>query len=226
MESSVIRQRDSNVLPDDRILYSLKLILKEEKPTKSLVVFLLVTMLTAIPAFADIFKCVSEDGFVTFSDEPCGKNAEIAFQKYIMSVDDAVGLDLISLFTDRTQIRSIRLDLESHAKILGNCILPNEKRNYLFVDRAGGHHYHREIDWKLSLFFGPQGYEREWNINVFYKGKKEKNISVWLNSITVTKDGRPFNPPSMLNVKKLKKVGPGEWKVRAQQTKEPARMLE
>jgi hypothetical protein len=208
--------RDNKMLPDEKILDSVRLRSKEEKINRILASCLLAFILLIKPSFADIFKCVSDDGVVTFSDEPCGKNAEITFQKYTMSVDDAINLGPIKTFTDRTYVRGIRPDLEAHAKIIGSCILPNAKRNYLFVDRAGGQYYNPKIDWKISLFFGPQGYEREWNIDLFYKGRKEKNITVWLNSITVTKDGRPFNPPSMHNVKKLKKVGTGKWVVQRQ----------
>jgi hypothetical protein len=187
------------------------------KKLKTIFAFnLMVIMLMIGPSLADIYKCVSDDGVVTFSDEPCGQNAEVAFEKYIIRVDDAIGLDIIGPFTNRAYMQSIRPDIESHAKKIGSCILPRANPTLLFVDRAGGRHYNKDINWKISLFYGPQDYEREWNINVYYKGKKEKEISLWLNAITITKDGRPFTPSTMHHVKKLKRIGTGEWEIRHQ----------
>ena len=181
-----------------------------------LILGLLVVTLFPGPSSAAVFKCIAEDGVVTFSDKPCGQNAAIAFPEYVMSVDDAAALDIVGPFTNRKDIHSLRRDIEAHAAKIGSCILPHETRNFLFADRAGGHPYNRDIDWKITLLYGPPRYEREWRIDVYYKGRMNEEINVWLQTITVAKDGRPFSPPSMRDLKRLKQTGTGAWTLTGQ----------
>ena len=67
--------------------------------TRSIVFYLVGMMLITITAFADVYKCVSDDGVIKFSDAPCGKNAEIIFRDSSSAnsassgtIDDLIGV--------------------------------------------------------------------------------------------------------------------------------------
>jgi hypothetical protein len=164
-------------------------------------------MLIAVTAFADVYKCVSEDGVVTFSDEPCGKKAEITIHS--LSLDDLIGL--ASPFTQSIMdSNSISNDLLSHSRKLGKSILPKE--------RYYGHNVSLKNDlqsyWEIRLYYAPKGFT-EWEIRMDYvKKPKAQGYSLWLKSIFIKRWGKPYSPPTMQHAKKMRKIGPGEWVTR------------
>jgi hypothetical protein len=70
----------------------------------------------------------------------------------------------------------------------------------------------------IFLFYGPESNRKKWSIEFRYDSKVRKDINgisrsvLLLKSISIKKDEMPFIPSSMRDVKKLKKIGTGEWK--------------
>jgi hypothetical protein len=180
-------------------------------PCRFGVLWVLVLMLLPSLAMADIFRCVSDDGGVRFSDAPCGDNAAVAFGEYKLSVDDAAGRDILKPLSDRSRLQDIERDMEAHAKLLGSSMVPNQMLNYVFKDKAGDPGRGEVLDWLFTLFFGPEDYNREWRVDIFYRGKLEGAASVWLRTIRIQKDGAPIDPATMQGLKAFRKIKTGEW---------------
>ncbi|MBU1342005.1 MAG: DUF4124 domain-containing protein [Proteobacteria bacterium] len=161
-------------------------------------------LLTAKPLFADIYKCVSEDGVATFSDEPCGTNAAVSFHQ--LGIDELIVL--VSPYAQPIiDLNRIENDLLALSRRIGDCILPHE--------RYYGHNVRIEKDrpffWEVRLWYAPENYT-EWEIRMEYeKIKKHNDTSVWLKTISITRWGKPYNPPAMQDVKKINKKRTGEW---------------
>ena len=171
---------------------------------------LLVLILRPSLSPADIYRCVNDQGIAQYSDEPCGDNAVAAFDEYKMSVDDAAGRDIIRPTSDRSRLDFIDSDIRAHAELIGKAILPHQKLNRVSKHTAGYFGRDEVLDWLYSLYFGPAEYDREWEIEIFYRGSTEKK-TVWLRTIRILKDGAPFEPSTMLGFKALAKVKTGEW---------------
>jgi hypothetical protein len=177
---------------------------------KSLIFYLLAVMLITKIGFADVYKCVSEDGVVKFSDEPCGEDAELSFQTVSLNFDDVIGN--ASPYTDQP-VAASKIDgndFVAHARKIGKAILPYEYNNSYENQTTP-----MSPGWRIYLFFGPASNKKQYVIRMEYGRYPTSNgIYVWLNSISVKKDGKPFNPPAMSNVKKFKKMGTGRWEIR------------
>jgi hypothetical protein len=172
--------------------------------------YVIVMLFFAVPAFADIYKCVSDDGVVTYSDQPCASDAEVAFETENLNFDDAIGN--ASPYTEQL-VPASKIDGEdfvAHARKIGKYIFPYEYNNS-YVNQTTP----MSRGWRILLYFGPENNKRNYRVALEY-GRKPTNqgIYVWLNSISVKKDGKPFDPPSMVNVKTYKKMGTGRWQLR------------
>jgi hypothetical protein len=169
-------------------------------------------LLTEI-SLANIYKCVSEDGVVTFSDEPCSSKAEVFINTPPkLSIDDVIST--ASPFTELLiDSNTINEDLVTHAKKIGKCILPEENYNSYMI--RGGHRSARRYpDWEIILKYGPPGNESKWKITIKYSVKPKNDIPrVWLKTIYVFLWGRYYDPPSLRNVKKMNRIRTGKWQV-------------
>jgi hypothetical protein len=181
------------------------------RPPCSGVLLALILILLPSLAPADIFRCVSDDGVVRYSDNPCGDDAVPAFDEYKPSVDDAAGRDIIKPLSDRSRLDDIEQDLKAHAIQLGIAIVPNQKLNHVFKDKAGDPGRNEVLDWLFTLFFGPEAYDRQWRIEIFYRGRMEGAAVVWLRTIRIQMDGAPMDPSTMQGLKAFRKIKSGEW---------------
>jgi Domain of unknown function (DUF4124) len=163
-------------------------------------------------AAADIYKCVSEDGVVKFSDEPCSKKAEVAFETEELNVDAAIGN---ASPYPQIPIPASQFDTEdmmAHAKKIGRCIISGEHNN---TARFEKYPYRGDITYRVYLHFGPPSDDWRYTVKLTYEVKgRFEGTYVWLESIEVQKHREPYDPQSMSNVKTFKKMGVGKWKIK------------
>jgi hypothetical protein len=178
------------------------------------VFYLIVMILLAETSFANIYKCVSDNGVVTFSDEPCSKEAEVFINTPpVLSIDE--GISLASPFTQLIiESNTINEDLVTHAKKIGKCILPEEHyKSYIL--RGGNRRARRYPQWDISLKYGPPGNKSKWKITIEYRVKIKDDIPrIWLKTIYVFLWGRYYDPPSLSNAKKINRIRTGKWQVK------------
>ncbi|MBU2451757.1 MAG: DUF4124 domain-containing protein, partial [Proteobacteria bacterium] len=104
-------------------------------------------------SFADIYKCVSDDGVATFSDTPCSNKPELFLNIKNLSIDDAI--DLANPLTEfDVDSKTIDEDLLSHAKKLGKSILPDEQYTSYIMDGGGRGSVYRYPEWNISVLYG------------------------------------------------------------------------
>ena len=177
---------------------------------KSFLLCLFSVMLVTHLAIADVYKCVSEDGVVKFSDEPCGTNAKLSFQTSKLKFDDVIGN--ASPYT-KQPVPASKIDgndFVAHARKIGKAILPYEYNNS--VDNLTAP---MMPGWNIQLNFGPDNKKKMYVIRMQYgRYPTSDGIYVWLNTISVKKNGKPYNPPAMSDVKTFKKMGTGRWEIR------------
>ena len=92
--------------------------------------FLVLCLSTAVflstSAWGAVYKCVSDDGVTTYSDQPCGNKAEIVIETTDFSVDEAIGN--ASPYTEPvTYSLDIGADILLHARKVGKSILPEKE---------------------------------------------------------------------------------------------------
>ena len=162
-------------------------------------------------AFADIFKCVSEDGVVTFSDQPCGEKAALVIHDKKLSVDEAIGN--ASPYPEPVIYSSnIDTDVLLHARKIGKSIFPNDmlKSHDLTTEHTGIYY-----SWKVFLSYVTPQKEHMWSRMVLdYRGdRKDDKILVRLKYISIKRFDW-FNPiPTLKNTTKLKKDAHYGWHV-------------
>ena len=169
-------------------------------------------VLLSSTASADIYKCVSDDGVVKFSDQPCAKEAEVAFKTNEQRFDEVIGN---ASPYPKLPILESQYDTDvivAHAKKIGRCIITGEHINDV------NHHpnlnlEHRE--YSVELHFGPDSDKNRFVVNLIYRSDYQyKGLYVRLNSIFVGRKGRPYDPPSMAEVQTFKKMGVGKWEIK------------
>lgn len=156
------------------------------------------------PLWADIYKCVSRDGIVRYSDQPCGEDASVI--THTASVDDLIAMSrpYRRPFQDPNGISK---DLRSHSKLIGDHIIPGGR--YLHRDVGVGHK-HRTV-WTVTMAYKTVEH-RPWRIRLTYHREKQSNGDLfWLTSISVFKWGKPATPPAMRRITRLHNTGPGAW---------------
>lgn len=168
-------------------------------------------LLLSANTFADVYKCTSDDGTVTFSDQPCDTKAEVAFETDDRNFDEVIGN---ASPYDEQPIASSKVysdDFVPHARKLGRCILPGEYNN-AFENKTSP----MLPGWRIVLFFGPEDNPKEYEIAMQYERnpRSDGKMYVWLNTIIIKKDGKPYDPPSMATVQTYKKMGNGRWQIR------------
>ena len=192
--------------------------------TRLIAFYLLGMMLITITAFADIYKCVSDDGVVTFSDVPCGKNAKFAFRDSNSAgsgtIDDFIGVVHPGPYNKNFySVDSLSSDLKPQAINLGRRIFPNEQFSWIDArsqiygqDKSGA----AAAFIPFTLFFGSKDKETNYSAVITYgfkteKGSSKEKVVLWLQAIETQKNSKDFDPLSMRDVKKLKKISTGRW---------------
>ncbi len=175
--------------------------------------FLICFFLCVTSAFSEIYKCVSDDGTVKFSDEPCGKKTVGVFKSYVPNVDEAIEAGILRRCLDKKILECVTEDLNFHAKKIADTILPRERYNAISENHSSRNweHIDKITKWEISLYYGPEINTQQWIIGISYMVVFEQNVSVALKSISVTKDGVGFDPVTMNNVKKMVRIKKGEW---------------
>jgi hypothetical protein len=173
---------------------------------------MILVVLLGATAYADIYKCVSEDGVVKFSDEPCSKKAEVAFKTGAQNFDAVIGnaspypklpIPLSRFDTD---------DVVAHAKKIGGSIITGEYNNNV-VRRISPNPV--TFEYYVELHFGPESEKRRFEIHMLYRRDVRYNGTyVWLNSFQVYKKRKPYDPPAMAGVETFKKMGVGRWEIK------------
>ncbi len=182
---------------------------------KTVVFYVLAMMIMAITAFADIYKCVSDDGVVKYSDEPCGKQTEFLFRESNSkwSLDDAIG---VAPFSGRRigSRNDIIDELRPQAINLVKLILPEEEYKTVFAQSFFG----APGGVTFSAHLGPPKKKKVmWIVSITYsiEGGDDQggyyDINIRLKFITIMKDGKPFSPASMNAVKRLNEISVGRW---------------
>ena len=169
---------------------------------------MLILALLVMPAgsFADIYKCVSDDGAVKFSDRPCGKEIEVLGPR--QSLDDLIALarPLRQPLPDPDRITN---DLLVHSQRIGALICPGLPLHLPQVHVKND----RRSEWEVSLTYTDDDLPA-WQIKINYrKDTQIDGYTIWLKSICVFRWYKPFSPPTMKQMTALKKIGPGEWVV-------------
>jgi hypothetical protein len=125
-------------------------------------------MLILTTAFADIYKCLSDDGVAIFSDVPCGKDAQLIYDQPMTSVDEALGVEInpfVKPYTSATYGEYIT----NESKRIGRCILPDQWFNFSKLIRVYGPSprnsysfpkpkpvYGTTPGWSFFYFMGPK----------------------------------------------------------------------
>jgi len=169
-------------------------------------------VLTAGFLHADIYKCVSKDGVVTFSDRPCSADAEILLDEMEISLDEAV--EEASPFADITIDSQTAAEVMlAHARKMGKCILPDEPFNEYLVEggeRGGG----RYPSWAITLKYGPPEKPSKWRIRMEYKTRHVDGVPrVWLTTVFVLLWSQYEDPPTMEKTQTLEKVRTGKYQL-------------
>ena len=179
---------------------------------RKLLLPLLALFLLAVPQVrADVYKCVSEKGVTTYSDQPCAPDAQAAYKDARVSFDEVIGN--ASPYPE-LPVPSSRVhtdDIVSHATKIGKAVLPSEYNNKVINLTGPG-----SPGWHIELWFGPEDNPSEYQVSLFYRRNPHSNgtLDVWLHTLSVLKDSKPFDPPSMADVKSFRKVGTGRWDIR------------
>ncbi len=160
-------------------------------------------------ALADIYKCVSNEGIVTYSDEPCSPKS-IIFRKTVSL--DALIVSVCPYRQAVSNSDTLTNDLLEISNKIGGYIVPDKLFNSSSVSTYDDL---LSINWEVRVDFDCGRKINESNcfrIRFIYKSKKQdKQKTVWLKSIDVILWGNPYDPPAMLNIKGMRKTNIGRW---------------
>lgn len=170
--------------------------------------------LFAPQVMADIYKCVSEDGTVKFSDEPCSNNAQVAFEtEDSKTFDEIIGQGYPYPDMPLAPELITTGGIVAHAKKIAACIIPNEYIYAIEPRRSFKPGSGPTYSWDVDLYLGPED-TKKYLIRLDYIDfpVKHKGMYVYLRKIEIFKEGHFFDPPSLSNVRKFKRVEKGRWK--------------
>ncbi len=170
----------------------------------------LVSLLLLIAqAHGNIYKCVSEDGVVKYSDVPCSDEATVAFESANRPFDEVIGN---ASPYPKEPVPTYEMDdqkMEQHARKIGQTIIAGEKIHSTKRIRAI-----MTPGWNYSLEIGGGKDEKTYGVILEYRiNQTPDGAYVWLDTIKVKKHGKPFDPPTMANIQKFRKTATGEWKI-------------
>lgn len=180
---------------------------------KTTCLYLSALLIAAAGAYADIYKCVSKSGVVTFSDQPCGKPVEI-ISDAILSVDEAIGN--ASPYAEPVPYSySIRYDVMIHAKRVGQSIFPDGD---LIAENISAEYRADSPVWTVFLSYGYKKYKYDYSkIELDYIGdKKNEKIFVRLTYIRIDRSDVDIPVPTLQGSNKVKKDTYNGWHVLAE----------
>jgi hypothetical protein len=162
-------------------------------------------------AWANVYRCVSDDGTVRFSDQPCAGDAELFIEEEACDIDDSIRranpLPDLSFNTAGVNDR-----LAAHARKLGKCILPDEPYVSYNIDerRLPG----RYPSWEINVNFGDKDGRAKWKVTFKYDVRSKNRIDrIWMHTIDVRLTGYRHDPPSLKSVASLTRLSRGEYQV-------------
>ncbi len=160
-----------------------------------------------VPAMvtADTYRCVLKDGTLSFSDTPCGDNAETVAHE--ISIDQWIAQSR-PYRQPHPDPNRISKDLRSHSKMICDHIVSGApyKRQDIYVSNKD-----RKI-WKVSMYYKTADFH-PWRIEMIYTQNTEgRDNLLWLTSISVFKWEKPFTPFAMHHITRLRQTGPGIWR--------------
>ena len=167
-------------------------------------------MLTGI-AWANVYRCVSDDGTVRYSDQPCAGDAELYIEETVCDLEDSLrrsspipGLDMYSAdVIDR---------LVANAKKLGKCILPNEP----YVSYSADEHRLPGCNptWDIDVYYGLMDGRAKWFLTFQYAVRTQDGFSrIWIQRIITRLSDLYHDPPSLKSVGVLDREGQGIYRV-------------
>lgn len=178
---------------------------------KKTLIYLAIIMTVAAGASAEIYKCVSADGVVKFSDQPCGRQAEVVISATNLSVDEAIGNG--SPYPEPLKESAVmNQDIMVHAKTVGASIFPDM---YLKSNDMGEERNLRTRTWKVFLaYIDPKIDYKYANVELNYTGEQiGDRIFVRLHYIRIKQFDWMVPIPTLKKTKKLKKDSDRGWYV-------------
>ena len=175
-------------------------------------VALAAVMFIAIFSFADIYKCVSDDGVVTFSDQPCSQKAEVLYDEEELVLDEIVdsGAPFSKLAMDASTVNE---ELLAHAKKMGKCLLPDEPYNTYSMDNRE-YRRNRYPEWNIELNYGPPEKAAKWRIRLEYRIRHVDGIPrIWFTKILMRRWNYYEDPPVMQESQRLEKIRAGQYRL-------------
>lgn len=170
---------------------------------------ILFLILIAPHAAGNIYKCVSEDGVVKFSDAPCSEQATVAFESSNRHFDEVI--DNGSPYPNQP-VKNHDMDIQKvrdHAKRISQTVIPGETIRKIKQLRS-----HMMPGWTFILELGPPADKAKYTVSLDYSVRQTaKGTYIWLQAFRVRMNNRPYDPPSMANVKKYKKAATGRWEI-------------
>ena len=162
-------------------------------------------------AWANVYRCVSHDGTVRFSDQPCAGDAELFIEEKVCNIDDSIRR--ANPFPDLSfNTAGVNDRLVEHAKRLGKCILPDEPYVSYSVNerRLPG----RYPSWEIDVNYGTKDGRNKWSVTFKYDVRPKNRIfRIWMHTIYVRLTGRHHDPPSLKTVASLTRLSRGQYQV-------------
>jgi Domain of unknown function (DUF4124) len=181
---------------------------------KSIALFLSAFMLMADVTWANVYRCVSDDGTVRYSDQPCAGNAELFIKEEGCNIDDSIRR--AHPFKDLSaKSEDINDRLVSHAKKLGKCILPDET----FKSYSVSEHSIRDLvrTWEVSVNYGDRDGQANWSLTFLYNTEfKDEDQRIRMTAILVKLKHLPHDLPLMENILSLNRLATGKYRVQLQ----------
>jgi hypothetical protein len=182
-----------------------------------ILIYITIVLLAVNFGHADVYKCKRKDGVFAFSDQPCGKDAEIAFK----GRSEAAGLnDLLANFETevRTEERPYNFvqaieKFKSHTKLLGSYLFKDSEFQDFKVSGAqtrGMFH-----SW-VTGYWGPRSVKGvyRYTLMVGYKHeiRPDGHYVFRTGMVAIKKNDKWFDHPAMKDITYLQHMRIGWWK--------------
>jgi hypothetical protein len=181
---------------------------------KFMVLSLVGVLLWAGMAGANVYRCVSDDGTVRFSDQPCADDAELFIKEEGCDIDDrirrAYPFKDLSLKSDDISDR-----LSAHARKLASCILPS--KNYKSYNVSESHFRDKYHDWNVTVEYKDSDGKGKWSLIFYYDVPPEdRTRRVHMSAIIVRYLHGYHDLPLLENINSLSRRSKGKYSVELQ----------
>lgn len=174
---------------------------------------LTIVLIPLTNSYSDVYRCRDANGVLTFSDAPCGKDAELAFKTgHRIAKIEARLLDFRAEFYSPPGIgEEIRADVQSQvrpiAKSIGGQLFPGKQFSH-FDDNP-------DRMYSAKVYYTPADKHDEYTLAVHFSFTRNTppNYTFKITFIRILKNGKPFSPDLMYNARRLKKLKYGNWEV-------------